>query len=264
MTRPTPRRVTSRGVTPRPRKLAGQTSSDTATSTDAETTETTDTAGTVEEDAPERVEERGAAAPPEPPGEDVDGHGPPPVLSSPGVTRMLLIILTVLAVLLVLQGAWFARHKWLVDAPPEKSTATGAIAVPPEHPVVEGELAWKEAADVAARATKAMLTRSWRTYDKDVDAATALMTDDWATKFRGTTDDVKSEFVKDKGEMSVEIQSQAVVRANDAEAQVLVFFDESTTTSAGANPHTVKSGYRALVTVVHTDQGWFVDNVDAK
>ena len=38
---------------------------------------------------------------------------------------------------------------------------------------------------------------------------------------------------------------------------------QTTVTTAGEDPKTVTSDFRALVTLVHTDQGWFVDRLDA-
>jgi Mce-associated membrane protein len=267
VSRPTPKRPTSsRAGTTRPRKLAGQASTD--PTVDDPTLADAPPADAPPADAPPADEpladEPPADEPPTAPDAAADQPAGGSVLDSPRVTRMLLSILGVLVLLLLLQAVWFARHIWFVDAPPEGSKATGAIAVPADRPVVEDELSWKEGADVAGRAMKAMLTRSFDSYDKDVDAATVLMTDSFAEQFRDTTDSVKDQFIAKKAVMSADVQAQAVVRANDAELQALVFVDQSTTTSAGPSPKTVHSGYRALVTLVHTDEGWFVDRLDAK
>lgn len=265
MTRPTPKRpISSRGGTTRPRKLAGQTSTE---PTVAEPTVDEPVADEPVADEPAAPTKAAPATKPARPRKAPTAPDTPaeaPVLESPRVTRMLLIILGVLVFLLLLEGLWFVRHVWFVDAPAEPSRATGAIAVPADRPIVEDELSWKEGADVAGRAMKAMLTRSFDTYDKDVDAATAFMTDSFARQFRDTTDSVKDQFIAKKAVMTADIQAQSVVRANDAELQALVFVDQSTTTSSGPSPKTVHSGYRALVTLVHTDEGWFVDRLDAK
>lgn len=254
-----PRRpASSRGAVNRPRKIAGQSA---ATPTDdAPLREPSEPATTSTAAPPDADGVTQSPTPVEPPQR---GMEPAPVLASPGATRMLVRILAVLAVLLLLQALWWVRHTWLVDEPAEPSEATGAIAVPADRPVIENELAWKEGVDVAGQAIQAVSTRSYESYDADVEKATEFLTDDFADDFRTTTDDVKQDFVAKEAVMSVEIRSQAVVRANDAELQAIVFFDQTTVTTAGEDPGTVRSPFRALVTLVHTDQGWFVDRIDA-
>lgn len=240
MSRPTPRRpASSRGAVNRPRKIAGQA-----------------TAAPRDTDVIEIV-------PPEPRSDD-EGPEQEPVLANPRLTRMLLIVLSVLTLVLVLQMVWFVRHEWFLDAPPEGSEATGAIPVPADRPVLENELAWKEGVDVAARAVEAMMSRSFETYDADVDKATGFMTDSFAEEFRATAGDVERSFLANKAVMSAEIRAQSVVRANDAELQALILFDQTTTTAGGDDPKTVLSAYRILMTMVHTDQGWFVDRLDTR
>jgi Mce-associated membrane protein len=257
MSRPTPRRpASSRGAVNRPRKIAGRTVTP-ATAQETPTAVGADDVDGLDDEIVEIVPPGARASDDEPePATDQE-----PVLASPRVTRMLLTILTVLTVLLVLQGGWWVQHG-LRDAP-KASEASGAIAVPVDRPVLQNELAWKEGVDVAARAVKAMSSRSFESYDADVDAATALLTDSFAEEFRKTAGDVEEEFLAKEAVMSAEIRSQSVVRANDAELQALIMFDQVTRTAAGDDPKTVHSDFRALVTMVHTDQGWFVDRLDA-
>lgn len=264
MTRPTPRRpASSRGAVNRPRKIAGQSVTPTEASDVPAAPGPTAPGGTTTTAQPPAADEIEVAPPP--PREDppAPARETAPVLASPGATRMLVRILAVLAALLVLQALWWVRHTWLVDEPEKASEATGAIAVPADRPVIENELAWKEGVAVAAQAVQAMSTRSHETYDADVDRAAEFLTDSFAEEFRTTTDDVKQDFLGQQAVMTVDIRAQAVVRANDAELQALVLFDQTTVTSAGEEPKTVKSPFRALVTLVHTDQGWFVDRLDA-
>lgn len=260
MSRPTPRRpASSRGAVNRPRKIAGRSGAtgpvDEPAGSPVE--EPVDTAG--RDATPDRE-----VAPPQ--GAEPDGDRPATALASPAASRLLLVILAVLAVVLLAQLVWWVRHEKTDDpsvSPTESCEQTGPIAAPSDTPVVENELAWKEGVDVAAQAVQAMSTRSWETYDADVDAAVEFLTDCFAEQFRTTTDDVKDSFVAKKAVMGVEIRAQSVVRANDAELQALVLFDQSTVTAAGGEPKTVRSAYRALVTLVHTDQGWFVDRLEA-
>ncbi|NYJ01125.1 Mce-associated membrane protein [Nocardioides thalensis] len=256
----TPRRpASSRGAVNRPRKIAGQSAvtptDDTPVPEPKAATTTATTAPPTADDVEVAPSSRDDA--PRPDKETA------PVLASPAATRMLVRILAVLAVVLLLQAVWWVRHTWFVDEPAEPSEASGAIAVPADRPVVENELAWKEGVAVAGEAVQTMMTRSYETYDADVDKAAEFLTADFAEEFRSTTDDVKQEFVGKEAVMSVDLRAQAVVRANDAELQALVMFDQTTVTTAGPEPKTVTSEFRALVTLVHTDQGWFVDRIDA-
>lgn len=264
MTRPTPRRpASSRGAVNRPRKIAGQSGSTPADVVDDSVAPEPTGAGTTATTAPPSTDDVDAAPVRKDDGPAAPARETAPVLASPGVTRMLVRILAVLVAVLLLQALWWVRHTWFVDEPAKPSEATGAIAVPADRPVIENELAWKEGVDVAAQAVQAMMTRSYETYDADVDKAAEFLTDDFAEEFRTTTDDVKQAFVAKEAVMGVEVRAQAVVRANDAELQALVLFDQTTVTTAGEDPKTVTSDFRALVTLVHTDQGWFVDRLDA-
>jgi Mce-associated membrane protein len=62
--------------------------------------------------------------------------------------------------------------------------------------------------------------------------------------------------------VDVRLRGQSVVRANDTELQALIFMDQFTT--RGADQKTVISPYRVLMTMVHTDDGWLVDDVATK
>ena len=258
MTRPTPRRpASSRNVTPRPRKLAGQAApaeTDAPAETEAEAPIEPDVeapAEPVQESATEQVAAPGAA-----------GTG---VLDSDRATRALIRVLAVLAVLLlVLAGAWISHTvAGLVrDDPAPRDVPEGSIQVPADRPVLPSELAVEEGVDAAAHAAQDVFSLGYRTYDKDVDAAVKLMTPGYAEEFRTTAEDVKSEFVRGMTSVQVRLRGQAVVRANDTELQALIFMDQFTT--RGKDQKTVISPYRVLMTMVHTNHGWLVDDVDTK
>lgn len=262
MSRPTPRRSSSRAATPRPRKIAGgRTPADPSVeepTVDPDVEEpadeeppVADTDDTVVEEEPWPDEES------EPAGEGGSA------LRSPKVTRFLLILVAVLAVVLVLQSLWWLRHSSRDEPEPAKA-AEGEIVVPDDRPVLPTELAWQEGAEAAARAAEKIVSRTFQNYDKEVDAATALMTDEFAEEYRATTDDVREQFVAQQTTVEVRVVGQGVVRANDTELQALVFLNHYVIHEKGEDPGTTYTPYRALLTMVNTNDGWLVDNLETK
>lgn len=249
MSRPTPRRP-SRTSTPRPRTLAGRSPGAPGAGADR---------------AEEPVDAPGPAE--DGPGDDWAVTGPESgrrsMLDSPRVTRVLTVVIGVLVVVLALQSAWWLRHELRDDPEPAKA-AEGTIVVPDGRPVVPNELAVQEGVDTAAKAATKMFARTYQDYDAEVDAATAMMTDRFAVEYRGTTDDIKREFVARRTSVEVRVVGQGVVRANTSELQVLLFLDQYVNRGRGADARTAYTPYRALLTMVHTDRGWFVDDLETK
>jgi Mce-associated membrane protein len=274
MSRPTPRRSSSRAATPRPRKIAGgRTPADTPSGpVDEPTVEPGTEEPVLEEPEGQPAEDEaddGAAehGPDEPwPNEDEDGSessGGGSALRSPKVTRFLLILVAVLAVVLVLQSLWWLRHS-LRDEPEPPKDSEGAIAVPEDRPVLPTELAWQEGVEAAAKAAEKIVTRSYQNYDKEVDEATALMTDEFAEEYRTTTDDVREEFVGQQTTVEVRVVGQGAVRANDTQLQALVFLNHYVIHERGKDAGTTYTPYRALLTMVNTEDGWLVDDLETK
>jgi Mce-associated membrane protein len=210
----------------------------------------------------------------EPAGEELEAppdqslpDGPAPArlafLGQPGATRLLTIAVGIVAVVLVLEAAWFVVHS-VRDSPVADAPAAGTIAVPSDRPVIASSVAVQEAVDEAATAAQKIVGRSYKTYDDDVAAALKLMTPDYAKEFKATTDDVRAEFIRKKTQVQARVVGQGVVRANDTEVQALVFLNEYVTRGAGKDAKTVYTQYRALLTMVHTDKGWLVDGLDTK
>jgi Mce-associated membrane protein len=272
MSRPTPRRSSSRAATPRPRKIAGgRTPADTHSGpVDEPTVEPDAEPPAVQEPEEQAVEDQAddAAAelgPDEPwPNEDDDGPSNGSALRSPKVTRFLLILVGALALVLLLQGLWFIRHEYLRDESEPADAAEGAIAVPDDRPVLPTELAWQEGVEAAAKAAGKIVTRSYQNYDKEVDEATALMTDEFAEEYRTTTDDVREEFVAQQTSVEVRVVGQGAVRANDTQLQALVFLNHYVIHEKGKDAGTTYTPYRALLTMVNTEDGWLVDDLETK
>jgi Mce-associated membrane protein len=178
-------------------------------------------------------------------------------------SRRVTVALALLIMVLGLVAGGLAIRQAVADSdgsdvkPPPK----GEIAVPDDNPVLIGGADATAAAADAAKAATTLFTRTASGYDEQVDAATELMTEDYAAEFRQTTDDVKEAFVADKTEVEVRIVAQGVVRANRSQVQVLLFLNQYVSKDGGETTYTP---YRALVTMVHTEGGWLVSDLDTK
>lgn len=179
-------------------------------------------------------------------------------------------MLGLVVLLLVLQAAWFAWNSVRdvevaatssSDAPADED---GPIAVPSGRPVELNQVAVQGGVDAAASAAQVMFARNWKTYDKGVDEALALMTDSFADEYAATSDDVRQEFIRKRTDVQVRVVAQGVVRANDSELEALIFLNQYTIRGEGQEAKTTYTPYRALLTMVHTDRGWLVDGVDTK
>ena len=260
MSRDLPRRPKpSRTPTSRPRKLAGQGSATTSEPRPFEPAPVVEKAqqgsrnpGALTESRPSSDSpgfETGAERPPQPAAGDESSaeRGLSDLFDSSRATSVLVSLVVVLA---VAAGGLFA---W--DGSRDDS------AKPSEQPVVvDGDDA-TAAVDAAAKAAQTILTRSYKDYDRQVDDATALMTDAFAKEFRQTTDDVKDEFVAAKTDQQVRVVGQGVVHATRTEVQALLFLNYYVSKDGGDTTYTA---YRALVTAVHTDRGWLVSGIDTK
>ena len=136
--------------------------------------------------------------------------------------------------------------------------------MPSDKPVGLNQLAVQEGVQAAADAAVVMFGRSWQNYEAGVDSAAALMTDEFSEEFRATTEDVQDEFVRKKTEVQVRVVAQSVVRANDTDLEALVFLNQYVFRGEGEGAKSTYTPYRALLTMVHTDEGWLVDGVDTK
>ncbi|QIG42971.1 hypothetical protein G5V58_09540 [Nocardioides anomalus] len=136
-----------------------------------------------------------------------------------------------------------------------------ASAKPSSQPVVLSGDDATAAVDAAAKAAETIVAVSWQDYDQEVDEAAALMTQDFATKYRATAADIKDAFVADKTVVQARVVAQGVTHATRTEVQALVFLNQYISKDGGDTTYTP---YRALVTVIHTQDGWVVSNLDTK
>ncbi len=256
MTPPTPPRTpkkSSRAATPRPRRIAGERPEPTEESVEAPEAE-------VEPDVPHEP----------PPDDSWPVEGPEDdagasVFSSPRLTKILLRVAAVLAVILIAEAAWAVIREMSEDDPPKQApVAEGAIAVPEGRPVLPTELVVQEGVEAASKAVQTLVARTFSDYDAEVEAALELLTPTFAEEYTETTDDVRDEFIASKTTVDVRVTAQGVVRANDTELQALVFLDQYVVRNEGKDPKTSRTAYRALLTMVNTDDGWLVEDLQTE
>ena len=150
----------------------------------------------------------------------------------------------VLAALLAAE-AWYL---WGVDDPSPSAS----------RPVVVGDIEAQSVVETAAQDAAAIFTVSWDDYDGHLDRATALMTDTFAAAYRTTAAPVKAQVVSSRTRTTTRVASSGVVRASPDQVQALLFLDQRVVAGTGPPSYNAR---RALVTMVRTDRGWLVGNV---
>ena len=118
----------------------------------------------------------------------------------------------------------------------------------PQRPVV--------ITDVAA-----IFSTTWRRYGAHLSSVQALMTPEMATRYRTTSSPVSSHVVSSRTNTTTRVAASGVVSADSDRVLALLFLDQRTTVG-GAGPS--YAARRALVTMVHTDDGWLVANVQTR
>ena len=239
--------VGSRNPTGRPRQVAGRGQSPADKlhdPVDDEATEATaaDAPPEPPAPAPEAARKR-APAPPPPP----VSAGPQESASGLRTTLVLVVALVVLVGVAVFEG-WYL---WLREDP----------VVSSDRPVVTGEVAHRSAVEAASEAADEIVSTSYKNYDEQVDQAVSKMTDGFAARYRQTAEDVREQFVDARKEVQVEVAAAGVVRASPSQVEALLFLNQYVTTDGKDTSYTP---YRALVTVVDTEQGWLVSDIETR
>ena len=164
--------------------------------------------------------------------------------------------IALVAALVVLLAVGIAETIYLVrdDTP----------TVSAQRPVVTGTLTQRAAVDAAAKSTEEILSTSYEDYDHQIDQATSKMTDTFAEQYRQTADGIKDQFIAQRTKLQFKVVAQGVVQASPEQVQALLFLNQYVEKTVDGQPKTDIAQYRALVTVVHTDQGWLVSNIETQ
>lgn len=252
MSRPAPRRpASSSGRPQRPRKIAGQGQSGRQAGQDA---------------AP--ATEAAAEKPPSKPTAvkvEVSTLSSAPrrngLLARPKTTRVLIASLVLVTIALVLELAIFAVDA-LTDEEIPPATDDTSVLVPAGRPVVANELAVLGGVDAAARAAQELFSVDYAKYDEELANAVKLTTERYEKDYRTTIADVREEAVAQKVVVNTSVVGQGIVRANLTRLDALIFANQTVQRVRDGEPETVVTPIKMLVTMVHTDQGWLVDNLD--
>ena len=160
----------------------------------------------------------------------------------------------VLVVVLVLLAAVAAGESWYLWLRPDPTVSAS-------RPVVTGQLAYQAAVEAASSDTEEILSTSYQNYDDQVTQATSRMTDSFAQEYRQTVGDIRGKFVADKTVLTVKVAAAGVVRASSTQVQALLFLNQYVQKKG---EKTTATPYRALVTVVHTEHGWLVSDLETQ
>ncbi|WP_377323092.1 hypothetical protein ACFJIY_00295 [Pimelobacter simplex] len=254
MSRPTPRRpASSRGQTPRPRKIAGQAAgvprpADDAAAESAEPTESAESA---------------EPAPAEKPAPTPRTGGRPGVLARPKTTRVLIATLVLVTLALVAEFAVLALDK-LGDDDKDATAADGttSLSVPKGRPVVAATLQTRDGVEAAAKAAQEIVAVDFKKYDDEVANAAKLMTARFEKQYRETAVEIKEQVVGQQTVVQASVVAQGVVRASRTRLEALIFLNQVVERTREGKKETVVTPFKVLVTMVHTDHGWLVDKLD--
>ena len=160
----------------------------------------------------------------------------------------------VLAAALLLPATALAGEAWYLWGAPAP-TASAA------RPVVIGDIDAHTAVETAALDAAQIFTTSWRSYDAHLARVSGLMTSSFAVQYRNSAAPVRARMVAARASTSTKVAASGVVSATADRVVALLFLDQRTT--SGGDPPTYDAR-RALVTMVRSDQGWLVSNVQTQ
>jgi Mce-associated membrane protein len=229
------------GQTPRPtrRRIAGE-------RRPVRTDEPTPTGWVEEDDAPVETAEPAEPTTDEPP-------APPPTTSTkaertpgPGPSWLVITILGGLAGLLVAGAAVLGLGVWNVSDVREQDAVAEAS---------------RNAPVAAERASAAILSYGYESLDADQKAAERYMTAKYKKKYDDTfTRLVRPNAAKVKAKVEAEVKASGVVHADPDRVNVLLYVNQTTTSTAnGGEPQVALN--RVQLSMVHQDGKWLVDDI---
>ena len=164
-----------------------------------------------------------------------------------GSRASLLLLSGLLAVLLVLCGLLALG-------------ALGTDGVADLNDAEAVEQATKTAPAAAEAAAATVLAYDHRSLDADKDAAVKFMTDDFAAEYSETFDKAVAPTAEDaQAKVTASVLASGVIRAGEDTARVLLFVDQATVTADSQRPRIALN--RVVMTMVHEDDRWLVDDI---
>lgn len=162
-----------------------------------------------------------------------------PRTSRTGPSNLVLAILAVLAAVTVAAAAFFAVPAWR------------------DHGVQQAQ---QNAPSVAERAAKAILAYDYTSLDHDEKVAASYMTPAYRTKYEHTFHLVKNNAPNLKARVTSRILGSGVSEADSGHANVLVFVDQTTKSTAnGGQPQVALN--RVMFDMVRQNGRWLVNGI---
>jgi Mce-associated membrane protein len=130
----------------------------------------------------------------------------------------------------------------------------------PADQAKRGKAAVVSAEEAADRAVPAVLSYDYRTFDADVEAAEAYLTEDFAGDRVDLLDNLKSEVVREKVVVDAVVSGTALTRVSeDGTRAVVVAFIEQESQKGRAEPQ-VRKTWASLSMVAEGDD-WLIDDI---
>jgi len=122
--------------------------------------------------------------------------------------------------------------------------------------------AFSQAPAQAEAAATHVLAYDYKTLQHDADEAKSYMTPDYAQQFQGTVDGLlKKPAGQVHAHVSAAVKASGVVSATPAKVDVMMFIDQTSTTTAHREPQTYLN--RVVFTMVRAGDRWLVSDVTA-
>lgn len=164
--------------------------------------------------------------------------------------------IALLVAIVVLLGLGIAELVYL-NRDPDATVSTS-------RPVVVGDATRGEAVETAARSTEEILSTSYQDYDDQLERALDKTTGAFTEEYQNTADGIRDRFVDQRTRLQVKAVGQSVVQASPTQVRALLFLNQYVQKVVDGQEKTDFAQYRALVTVVRTDHGWLVSNIDTR
>jgi Mce-associated membrane protein len=207
----------------------------------------------VEPADPRKPQTPDAAAPPDA-SRPAPGAPPPPVEpraasrepGGSGPSWLALAVLGVVALALVLVVAYLGLGKWNIRDVREHEAVIEATSSAPA---------------AAERASAAILSYGYQSLDADESAAERYMTPAYKKKYGDTFDRlVRPNAARIKAKVEAEVKASGVAHADADRVDVLLYVNQTTTSTAnGGNPQVALN--RVRLSMVDLDGTWLVDDI---
>ena len=193
-------------------------------------------------DVPSVDEHEGADVPPPPPA-PLESPSRVPWLGS---LRLLVTLVIVCLALSVVAGyAW-----WRSEHPDDGAAPNGAIT---------SSSARDAGMQAAAQLTQKVLSYDWKTLDKDIEAAEAVLAPSFRSEYAKTMEGVRAQTVKNQVKLTAQAAATSIVSATEDKVVALVFVNQ-VTTAKGAQKQRVDSS-RVLVTLTRSGGDWRISKL---